>query len=301
MKIGFSTLACPNWDLATMVERAAEYGYDGIELRGLSGELHLPIAPDLAGDSDRARGLFSHHQVELVCLGSSVTLDSKKRGEVAGQKATLMEFIELAERIGCPYVRLFAGEIQRWDNRRAALSRIADAVLSLTPLLSRRNVTLLIENGGDFRDSEAMWYLIDAVDHPRVKCCWNQCHAKLIGERPTNSIPRLGNKIGLVHLTDAALDEEGVLLEYRSLGDGDVEIAKQIELLKGIVFDRFVVVEWPRLWTPSLALPETFLPQAATYLRERINEKQVVLSAYKGDKNAPRFAARSADRAAAAT
>ena len=32
MKIGFSSLACPGWDLQTIVARAREYGFDGIEL-----------------------------------------------------------------------------------------------------------------------------------------------------------------------------------------------------------------------------------------------------------------------------
>jgi sugar phosphate isomerase/epimerase len=250
--------------------------------------------PDLAGDPDALRELLAEHKVQLVCLGSSVTLDSKKQSQRARQKATLIEFIELAEKIGCPNVRMFAGETQSWDNRRAALTRIAEALISLAPTLSRHGVTLLVENGGDLRDSEAIWYLIDAVSHPRVKCCWNQCSAKQIRERPTNSIPRLGNKIGLVHLTDAVLDEDGTLLEYRPLGQGDVEIARQMDLLTGIVYDRFVIVEWPRLWVPSLAPAEEILPAAAKFLRERINEKQAVLTAYKGDKNAPKFAARPA-------
>lgn len=291
MKIGFSTIACPSWDLQTVVQKAAEFGFDGVEVRALKGELHLPLAPDLAGDTGRVRRLLAEHGVELVCLGSSITLDSRKRGDVARQKAALSDYVELAARVGSPHVRIFAGEIQRWDHRRAALARIAQVLQSITPILSRHNVTLLVENGGDFRDSEALWYLVDAVGHPLVRVCWNQCNARLVRERPTNSLPRLGHKIGLVHLTDATFDDGGVLQEFRPLGEGDVEIARQIELLKGLAFDRYVVMEWPRLWMPSLAAADEVLPGAASYLRERIDEKQAVLSAYKGDKNAPRFVA----------
>jgi sugar phosphate isomerase/epimerase len=32
--VTFSTLACPEWPIETVIAKAAEYGYDGIEWRG---------------------------------------------------------------------------------------------------------------------------------------------------------------------------------------------------------------------------------------------------------------------------
>ena len=34
MKLAFTTLGCPNWDLDTICTRGKEYGYDGVDLRG---------------------------------------------------------------------------------------------------------------------------------------------------------------------------------------------------------------------------------------------------------------------------
>ena len=292
MKIGFSSMVCPGWDLETVVTKASEYGFDGVELRGLRGELHLPLVPELAGRPDRTRELFAEKHVELVCLGASATLDAKKSGKLNVAKAELAEYIELAGRLGCPFVRLYAGEIQRFDHHRAALGRIADVLVSLVPLAVRHGVTLLVENGGDFSSSRDLWFLVDAVGHPAVCCCWNQCHGLTIGERPTKSIPRLGNKIGFVHVCDARFDEQGVLMEYRRLGEGDAEVARQVDLLKGVLFDRYLMFEWPKLWQPSLPAPDAALPEVAAFLRERIDDKHAVLSAYKNDKNAPLFASR---------
>lgn len=291
MKIGFSSLACPGWDLETIVARAAKLGFDGIELRGIRGDLNLPLLPELAGYPDRVRELFQQNNVELICLATSATLDSRRRQEVARQKGTITEFIELAAKLGCPHVRLFAGEVQRRDHHRAALSRIAEALKSLVPVASRFGVTVLVENGGDFPGSEDLWFLIDAVGHPAVRCCWNQCHAKTIGERPTISIPRLSNKIGMVHLCDAEFDEAGVLLGYKPLGQGHVEIVRQIEFLKGLIYDRYLIFEWPKLWVESLPAPESVLPEVVKFFRERLEEKQPVLTAYKGDKHAPKLSA----------
>jgi len=293
MKIGFSSFVCPDWDLETIVANASAMGFDGVELHGLRGEFELSLVPELTSQPERVRRLFQRNNVELVCLGTPATLSSRRREKVARQKALVTGVIELAAKLGCPYVRLDVGKVQRWDNRCAALSRIADVLISLVPVASRSGVTLLVENGGDFSSSQELWFLIDAVDHPAVQCCWNQCQAMAVRERPTKSIPCLGSKIGLVHLCDAEFDERGTLLEYKRLGEGNVGVARQIELLKGIVYDRYLVFEWPKTRVESLPAPEDVLGEVAKFLRERIDEKQSVLSAYKGDKRPPKMASRA--------
>lgn len=290
MKIGFSSLCCPTWTLERMVSFAAEHGFEGLDLRGIGGELQLSLVPELAGDSDRTRSLFEDKKVELLCLGTSATLDSKKRAKLAEQKAALIESIELAGRLGCPFVRLMAGEVQKWDNYRLALSRVADVLRSMVPIATRWNVSLLVENSGDFLGSDAMWFLVDAVDHASVRCCWNQSNAKVAMERPTNSIPRLGTKIGMMHVCDATYDDQGVLLEYKPLGGGHAEVAKQVQLLKGVAYGGYLVFEWPKMWVPTLPEPDAALPEVANHLRTLIEEEQTVLTAYKGDKRPAKYA-----------
>ncbi|MEK7732438.1 MAG: sugar phosphate isomerase/epimerase, partial [Planctomycetota bacterium] len=267
MKIGFSSLVCPTWNLETIVANAAKFGYQGIELRGLCGELHLPLVPELACDPEAVRRLFADNHVELVCLGASATLTSKTPRVLAQHKGAVTEFMELASKLGCPYVRIFAGEVDRRDNQRAALARIAEALISMAPIAARLGVTLLVENGGDFPGSADLWFLIDAVAHPAVGCCWNQCHAMTLGERATNSVPRLGNKIGMVHLCDGKFDEAGALLSYALPGEGDIGVKRQIEILKGLLYDRYLMFEWPKLWVDSLPAPESVLPKVAKFLR----------------------------------
>lgn len=299
MKIGFSSLVCPTWNLETMVANAAKFGFDGIELRGLCGELHLPLVPELTSDPEAVRRLFADNHVALVCLGASATFSSKTPRTLAEQKGAVTEFLELASKLGCPYVRIFVGEVDRWDNQRAALARTAEALISMAPIAARLGVTLLVENGGDFPGSTDLWFLIDAVNHPAVGCCWNQCHAMTLGERATNSIPRLGNKIGMVHICDAKFDEAGALLNYAPPGEGDIGVKRQIEILKGLLYNRYLMFEWPKLWVDSLPAPESVLPKVAGFLREAIDAKQPILSAYKGDKNAPKMSSRGVPTKAA--
>jgi len=44
MKLCFSTLGCPDWSWSRVVEAAPRMGYDGLEIRGIQGEMHLPKA-----------------------------------------------------------------------------------------------------------------------------------------------------------------------------------------------------------------------------------------------------------------
>ncbi len=289
MKMGFSSLVCPTWDLSTIVDKASGLGFHGVELRGLRGELHLPLVPDLAARPDRVRNLFSEKKVELVCLGSSASLSSRNKRENARQAGIIVEFMELASRLGCPFVRIFAGQFDRGDSPERAIARMAEALRSLAALASRLDVTLLVENGGDFSSSQVMWYLIDAVGHPAVRCCWNQCSAMTDLETPTLSIPRLGNKIGLTHICDADVDGAGVLRGYKLPGDGTVGVARQIDLLRGVAYRGYLMFEWPKLWVESLPDADSVLPAVADFLNARLNSKQAILTAYKGDKNAPRF------------
>ncbi len=296
MKIGFSSLVCPGWSLQTILDQASALGFQGVELRGLQGEFDLMLAPELAGRPESVKDRFSEKKIELVCLGVSASLTVRKKSDLARQRELIIDGLELAARLSCPFVRLFAGEVERGDTPESAMARAADLLQGFTTVAARTGVTLLVENGGDFSSSQSMWFLLDAVGHPAVQCCWNQGNAKIDLERPTVSIPRLAGKIGLVHLCDGHFDDAGVLSHYTSLGEGNIELARQIELLRGIGFGGYLMCEWPKAWVDSLPSPEAALPQAAAFLQSRVAEKQAILSAYKGDKNAPRY---SPDRAAA--
>lgn len=293
MKLGFSNVACPSWDLATLAEKAKVYGYSGIELRHLQGQMHLPIAPELSANPEKIGQLIRDTGVELVCLSTSAAFHSRDAAEVAEQQSIVREYVELAGRLGCPMVRVFAGEVPRnkligYERRETVLARIARAIRELAPHAAAHRTTVVIENGGDFADSASLWYLVDAAASPAVKCCWNPFAARTRGERPTTSIPRLGSKIGLVHVCDGKFQEGGGLEGHALPGQGQVEIARMVQLLKGIGYAGYLMLDWPKLWVPGLADPDKALPTVAQYLQKLIEEKPIVMTAYKGDKNAPR-------------
>lgn len=296
MKLAFSSVVCPAWPLATMVEKAKEYGYQGIELRSLEGQMHLPLAPQLNSNPKKIGQLMRATGIELVCLSTSAAFHMNDAKAVANNKAQVREYIELAGKLECPYVRVFGAEIPRlkfwplgYERRETVLARIADSLRELAAYAASHRVTVLIENSGDFSDSNALWYLVDAANSPAIKCLWNPLNAAIRRERPTTSIPRLGRKIGMVHLCDAKMGPDGAFESHAIPGQGSLEIPRMIQLLKGINYKGYLCLDWPKFWTPSLADADVVLPAAAAYLKPLVDEKPIAMSAYKGDKYAPTF------------
>ncbi len=300
MKLAFSSIACPTWSLVTMVEKAKEYGYTGIELRGLEGQMYLPLAPQLASNPGKVADLMDATGVGLICLSTSAAFHHRDKETQAKSSKEVRDYIELAEALRCPYVRVFGSEIQKmsfsllgYERRETTLARIVEGLKPLADYAAQRGVTLLIENNGDFVDSVSMWFIVDAVGSPGMRCCWNPLNALAKRERPTVSIPRLSARIGMVHICDGHF-ENGGFTGYALPGEGNVELARLVQLLKGVGYQGYLCLDWPKLWQPSLADPDQVLKAATALIQPMIDEQPVALSAYKNDKFAPKMKAQAA-------
>jgi sugar phosphate isomerase/epimerase len=300
MKLGFSSMACPDWDLETIIAQAAAMGYQAVELRGLQGELHLPVSSAVAGNPSAVAGRFRDAGVELACLATGNCFHWQDRKKQIEQKAQVREFLELAGQLGCPYVRVFGDEVPRHEQKQTTLLRIVEALRELAPVAAAHQTTIVLENHGDISSSRDIWFILDSVDHPAVKCCWNPCHAKVAGERPSLSVPRLGRMIALAHLVDGRFNEDGALESYAIPGEGDVDMERYLDLLRGIAYSGYLIFEWPKLWIASLADPDKALPAALAKIKSILEKLSGVkeLTAYKGDKNLPKFVQRRVTPAA---
>lgn len=296
MKIGFSTVGCPAWDLSTILGQAKTLGYQGVEIRGLRGQMYLPLCPELSANPSATREMFAEAGVELVCLASSAAFHYRDPRRVAENQAEAREYIELAGRLGCRYVRVFGSEIPKlflrgYESRGNVLLRIAGALKQLAQFAERHGVTVLLENSGDFADSQSIWYLVDAVDSPALEACWSQFAAMTRREPPSVSIKRLGRRIGMLRITDGQFAADGAVESIELPGKGNCDVPLQIELVKGLCFGGYLMVDWPKLWNPKLADPEKAFADAAKTLKTLLSSKPVELTAYRNDKNAPRYRA----------
>src|ERR1041385_4675851 len=102
MKLAFSTLGCPYWDLDTIIGAARKFGYEAIELRALAGSLDLLSCADLTKPPD----------IEICCVDTSCVFHSPDAGERANQVSIALAHAELAAKLGAPLIRVFPDKIQ---------------------------------------------------------------------------------------------------------------------------------------------------------------------------------------------
>lgn len=109
LQLSFSTLGCPEWGFQQSIDFAAAHGYRGIELRGILKQLDLPQCPEFSSPQSITDTVarMKEKQLRFADLGSSCMLhfaDPVKRKEnLDGAR----RFIDLAQQISCPYVRVF--------------------------------------------------------------------------------------------------------------------------------------------------------------------------------------------------
>ena len=274
MKFAFSTVSCPKWDFETIAARAAEYGYDGVEVRGFLNESILTASNIFLTDPKKIRAMFQYHRLQIACLAGSIAYGQVKglagvlrtRRRNAALAEDVRKYIDFAQRIGCPYVKIFDTQVMPGQSRAQAGIQFGDWLLPLGDYAAQHDVVLLVENALSFRDSKELWFILDRLQHPSLACCWDLFNAALIGEAPAISVPTLNSRIQYTQVKDAKLGPLGA--SYCKLGEGDVEVANFIKRLRGIGYDGWMCFEWEKAWLPNIAEPEEILPDSINKLRE---------------------------------
>lgn len=291
IKIAFSTVACPDWTIEQVAQRAAEMGYDGVELRTLGpGGTGLASDPALT-DAAKAREAFTKHGVEPVCLSTSIALHHRGTSAAGQAQWDTSHAMDLAAQIGCKYVRVFGNEISPGESSRAAIERIANSLGPLADKAAAAGVQIVLENAGSFATSKQWWWLLNMVNHPCVGLLWNVANAAAAGEPASVSVPTLNSRIRIAKVKDTLLGDGA---GFAPLGEGTVGIEAFIKRLLGVGFEGHLSVEWDRLWFPTLAPAEEYLPDALARLRawvqgiDELVEKGKAATAKAAAKNAPK-------------
>ncbi len=262
--IAFSTLAFPDATLAAAVSLGRRWGYAGIELRLIDGQLIDPSMPA----ADRARVKRALAGLPVVAVDTSIRLT----GDGAGPQ--LRRFLELASDWEAPLVRVFGGPLAAEDRdprtRREQLRAAAAALESNVPLASRLAVAIGVETHDDFSASSAVAELLARADPEWVGAVWDSLHPHRVGERPADVYANLGERILLAQVKDARRNPGGEGDEWQLvlLGEGEVPVRQMLGLLKAEGYQRWISVEWEKRWHPEIEEPEVALPQHLRLLAE---------------------------------
>jgi sugar phosphate isomerase/epimerase len=257
-RIAFSTLAFPDVPLASAASLGRRWGYSGIELRLIDGELIDPSMP--AADRVRVKRAVTAAQLPVVAVDSSIRLTDDDPGP------ELRRFLELASDWESPLVRVFGGTLAPADPARRQQLRAAAQVLeSAVPLAERLGVAIGVETHDAFSASSVvaeLLALVDprAVDSGAVGAVWDSHHPHRMGERPAEVYANLGPRILLAQVKDARRRADGDW-QLVLLGEGEVPVREMLGLLVDGGYPHWISVEWEKRWHPEIEDPEVALPQ----------------------------------------
>ncbi len=259
-KLAFSTLGCPDWDLLKITSFARANGYTGLELRGIQREMNLPQSPAFSSAANIAqtKKLMKEKGLKFVGLGSSSTLHFADPSERKKQLDEGRRFIDLAQQLECPYVRVFPNNLPKDQDRQQTLDLITRGLTELADHCKGSNVTVLMETHGDLVYTADILQVMNAVKHPHAALLWDVANMWTItGEDPVDVYRQLKPFIRHVHVKDAR--KNGDKLEYTLLQKGDVPIMKAIDAMAAGGYKGYYSFEWEKLWHPEIMEPEIAL------------------------------------------
>ena len=269
MKSSFSTLACPDWSLPEVLAAAANYGYDGVELRVISRELDLWKLPEFKSYSLAAtRAAIEDQGLVVAAIGSSGCFHSADIQERQRNFDSTLRLAEVAAGLGAPAIRVFGDRIQPGSERKQTVERIVDSLTRLADRLRPNGVQVWLETHGDFAAAADVSEILAQLNSAEVGLIWDPANAfEQSGEIPI-ILPQMSSRVRHVHLKDMLRDVQGSSC-YVPTGEGEFPFHTMFAALEAIGFDGFVSFEWEKLWHPELAAPEVALPRFIEWWKSR--------------------------------
>jgi sugar phosphate isomerase/epimerase len=265
--IAFSTLAFPDASLATATSLGHSWGYDGIELRLIDGEL---IDPSMsAADRAAVKNTVAAASLPIVAVDSSVRLTDDEPG------AELRQFLELASDWEAPLVRVFGGALPVGEpDRKITLARAARVLEASVPTAERLGVAIGVETHDSFSASSVVAELLAMVPSGVVGAVWDSHHPYRMGQQPAEVWSDIGRRTLLAQVKDARRDASQDGWQLVLLGKGEVPVREMLELLDSGGYPRWISVEWEKRWHPEIEEPEVALPQHLSVLRGWLAEME---------------------------
>lgn len=266
MKISFTTLSCPEWSWEQILEQAAALGYDGIEIRGVEGEMFLPKArPFLDENIQNTLHQLKTAGLEICCLDTSCSFHDVKSFDAAIKEG--IDTIDLASRLGVPFIRVFGNNIPETEEKEEVIHRVAGGVEQLGEYAEKKNVTVLLETHGDFSASDQILFVMDRVKSAATGILWDINHPyKAFGEPIQDTYNKLKRYIKHTHIKDSK--GMGANAPLCLAGAGDLPIEEAVELLRGDNFTGWFSLEWEKRWHPEIEEPEVALPAFIDYVKK---------------------------------
>ena len=268
MKLAFSTLGCPGWELREIVAGARKWGYDGVELRAVGGSLDLLGRAEFASAQlATTRASFEDEGIAICCVDTSCVFHSADGSERANQVKIALAHADLAEKLRARLIRVFPDKIQSGGGREETRDWISGSLREIAERMPD-DVNVGLETHGDFARAECAAEIVTLADHPKVKLIWDVANSVAAGDEIEHAARVVEPHLAHVHLRDAKPVAGSEHWLPVLAGTGRVSFADAVAAIRELNYGGFVSFEWEKYWHPEIEEPEVALPDFITAIRE---------------------------------
>ena len=267
MKLSFSTLGCPSWNLDEVFSTAKDLGLNGVELRGISDKIYVPEFEAFKDKNiDKTKALIAKIGIEIPVLDSGAVIADNKKAKESFVEAC--DYINLAAKLGVKYVRIMGtGEPQETEGNFELAAKLYGLLCEYASIFG---VTPLIETNGKLSNSTEMLKFIRLAGNENCGVLWDVHHSfRFANEAPQQTAKALGSLIKHVHVKDSVIINGDI--KYKMMGYGEIPVSQTIDALKEIGFDGYVSLEWVKRWKPDLQEPGIVFAHFASYMKTLLN------------------------------
>jgi len=270
--LAFSTLACTDWSINTIITKALEFGYKGIEWRGGPDGHVKPTLPQT--EITALRKMSNDAGLMVLAITTYTSFVSHLPEERQSNVDELRRYADLAAEVGATYIRAFLGELPEGTNIDSSIyENISDSLNAACEYALSVGVKIAVEPHDNFARSSVVSPIFDRdSSHPELRVIWDIGNTFAAGEDPAESFELLKDRLAYVQVKDGKRLESG--WQLCALGQGHVPLVRAFELLFAHGYEGAFSVEWEYAWHPELDPPEIALPVALRTVEELLAAAQ---------------------------
>ena len=266
MKLSFSTLGCPDFAWSDIYSMAKDFGFSGIEMRGLGGNIFsVHAAPFKPENLEATRAQLKRLKLEICCLSSGSALRFGERH--AETIAELKEYIALAAALGTPYIRVL-GDLTAEPTTDFDDELVIGPMKELAPIAEAAGVTLLIETNGVYSHTDRLADVLARIGSDSVAALWDLNHPyRFGGEDPQTTVKNLGAYVKHTHIKDSVVNPDGSIA-YKIMGEGDLPVDAFMQALRSVNYEGYISLEWLKQYSPELSDAGVVFPHYAHFMQQ---------------------------------
>ena len=272
MKLSYSTLACPDWDIKRIVKYASENDYDGVELRGK--------APHISKEYNQVerqelRKLFLEHNLEIPCVTAYSRFNNDDPEIRRENVEELKAIIELASDVGAPYVRTFGADADNPFDLEKVINWIAEAFDQVDEFAGEKDVKVLLETHDVLSKGKEVKKIFERSQTENCGILWDVAHSIRAGEDIVTTMDYLNKYIYHIHFKDWLSFSEEREDHYVLLAAGLLPLADLLQLLKERKYQGYLSLEWEKTWNPEIEEADIAIKQYAMKMRQYMKKLHI--------------------------